>query len=138
MQRFLNVTASFLILLVMLFLCGCETSQPARTSPTLKSAADSGSSSGPYARTVYRAYERAWRPLDSWPNGERVTKASVTVARDGRVISARIVGSSGDVWMDKSVREALDKVRVVAPFENGAKENHRTFIINFDSKSMDG
>jgi len=84
------------------------------------------------------AYERAWKPLDSWPSHEHVTSASVTIARDGRVISARIVGSSGDVWMDKSVREALDRVRVVAPFENGVKEDHRTFIINFDSKSVDG
>lgn len=36
--------------------------------------------------------------------------------------------------MDKSVRAALDKVRFIAPFENGAKEERRTFVIGFNSK----
>lgn len=152
MQRLVNSLASFLILLGMLFLCGCETSKPARPlqraapSPEMKTVearvpyakAVPQNHGGAYPRVVMEAYYRAWKPPGSRPSREHAATVSVTILRDGRVISARIVRSSGDVWMDKSVRDALDKVRVVAPFENGAKEKSRTFVINFDSKTVDG
>jgi len=37
--------------------------------------------------------------------------------------------------MDKSVQEMLDKISFVQPFENGAKDEQRTFIINFQVKT---
>ena len=62
-------------------------------------------------------------------------KVSVTIAKSGHVISARIERRSGNSPLDRSVQRALDKVRFVAPFPAGALEEQRTFLINFNLKA---
>jgi len=79
-----------------------------------------------------RVYMRAWEPGKSATKVERVTRVSIVIARDGSVVSAKIVAPSGDEQVDKSVQLTLDKIRFVQPFESGAKEDRRTFTINFD------
>jgi len=88
-----------------------------------------------YADTVKRHYEAAWLlPEDSTSDAAN-TKVSVTIGRDGSVISSRILDRSGDSKVDASVQRTLDRVTFVVPFPDGAKEKERTFIINFNLKA---
>jgi TonB family protein len=84
-----------------------------------------------YATAVKSVYEQAWiLPNDVSDNAN--TKASVTIASDGTVISARIVNPSGDAGLDASVQHTLERVKFIALFPEGATEKERTYIINFN------
>ena len=123
----------FLILLAAMFLWGCESSpkENAAISPDFRS----GGGGLAYAQVVKRVFTQAWNPSRSPTDGETVTRVSVVIAKDGTVISAKIVKPSGDDQMDKSVQMVLDKIRLVQPFESGARDERRTFIINFDLRA---
>jgi TonB family protein len=88
-----------------------------------------------YASVVKSVYERAWMPPDDAASDDANIKVSVTISRDGSVISARILNRSGDAPVDASVQRTLDRVTFVAPFPDGAKEKEKTFIINFNLKA---
>jgi TonB family protein len=88
-----------------------------------------------YASVVKSIYEAKWQPPDDAANDEAVTKVSVTIARDGRVIESHIVNPSGDARVDASVRRTLDRVDFIKEFPDGAKEAQKIFIINFNLKS---
>ena len=88
-----------------------------------------------YASVVKSIYEQAWTPPDDTASDDANTKVTVTIGRDGSVISSRILNPSGDSRVDNSVRRTLDRVTFVAPFPDGAKEKERTFIINFNLKA---
>jgi len=77
---------------------------------------------------------QAWHPGDvttTNANVASVTSASVVIAKDGRVVSAKIVRLSEDEQMNKSVQAVLDQIKFVQPFESGAEDERRTFTINF-------
>ena len=61
----------------------------------------------------------------------------MVIGRDGSVNADSIVKRSGVPALDKSVQNALDRVRIrgLPPFPDGAKENQRTYIINFNLKA---
>jgi TonB family protein len=88
-----------------------------------------------YASAVKTIYEAAWIPPDDTASDDANTKVSVTIARDGSVISSRILDRSGDSKVDASVQRALDRVTFVRPFPDGSKEKEKTFIINFNLKA---
>jgi TonB family protein len=89
-----------------------------------------------YASAVKTIYEHAWASFDDAAiDHDVVTTVSVTIARDGRVLSSHIVDRSGDTQVDTSVRRTLDSVDFVAPFPEGATEKERTFTIKFDHKA---
>jgi len=88
-----------------------------------------------YASVVKSIYEQAWRTPDDAANDEANTRVSVTIGRDGTVISSRVLDASGDARVDASVQRTLDNVNFIAPFPDGAKEKERTFIINFNLKA---
>ncbi|MCS7336631.1 MAG: TonB family protein [Verrucomicrobiae bacterium] len=95
----------------------------------------------PYAnfkQAVFSAYYNAWMPPATIANENLVTKAAVTIARDGTVISARITDPSGDAAMDASVQRALERVKFVAPLPDGTPEQQRTLIIIFDLRAKRG
>jgi TonB family protein len=75
---------------------------------------------------------------DTAANDEANVKVSVTIARDGQVIEAHIVERSGDFSLDASVQRTLDRVRDIAPFPDDAKDQERTYIINFNLKAKRG
>jgi TonB family protein len=84
-----------------------------------------------YATVVKSVYEQAWiLPNDVADNAN--TKASVAIANDGTVVSARIITPSGDAGLDASVQRTLERVKFIAPFPEGATEKERTYIINFN------
>ena len=88
-----------------------------------------------YASVVKSRYDGAWTPPDDMASDDVTTKVSVTISRDGTVVSARIIGRSGEARVDASVQRALDRVDFIAPFPEGAKEKERTFIINFNPQA---
>lgn len=88
-----------------------------------------------YASVVRSVYEQAWIAPDNADNEEAVVKVSVTIARNGQVVSSRIVNGSGDSKVDNSIQRTLDRVRFVREFPDGAKESEKTFIINFNLKA---
>jgi len=95
----------------------------------------------PYAnfrQAVQSVYERAWIVPDGVTDNEATAMVSVTIARDGRVINARIERSSGNREVDRSVQNALDRVKYAAPLPEESKENERTVPINFNVKAKRG
>jgi TonB family protein len=87
-----------------------------------------------YASIIKSIYTQAWTPPDNAANDEANTKVSITVSSDGTVISAHIIGASGDASVDDSVQRMLDRVTFIAPFPDGSTEKEKTFIINFNLK----
>lgn len=95
----------------------------------------------PYAnfkQAVFSAYYNAWTPPAGIANENAITKAAVTIDRDGTVISARITVPSGNAAMDASVQRTLERVPYIAPLPEGATESQRTLTIVFDLKAKKG
>jgi colicin import membrane protein len=88
-----------------------------------------------YDQAVQSIYWHAWTPPEDTASDAAITKATVTIASDGTVLSARIIKPSGDASVDKSVQRALDQVRFIAPFPESAKDKQRTYTIKFDLKA---
>lgn len=92
----------------------------------------------PYAnflQAVKTIYTDAWIVPDGVTDDEATATASVTIARDGTVVEARIIKSSGNALADRSVQATLDRVRIAVPLPAGAKENQRTVTIKFNVKA---
>lgn len=89
-----------------------------------------------YAQVVKTIYTRAWLVPPDVNDDEATTTASVTIARDGTVLDARIIGQSRNGAVDASVRRTLDRVRTIGrEFPAGAKEDKRTFRLKFNLKA---
>ena len=88
-----------------------------------------------YDQAVRSKYWHAWRPPQDTASDNAITRATVTIASDGSVLSARIIQPSGDASVDRSVRDTLDRVTYIAPFPQGAKDKQRTYTIRFDLKA---
>jgi colicin import membrane protein len=92
----------------------------------------------PYAnwlQAVKSVYSNAWLLPDGVTDESATATASVSIARDGTVISARITRFSGSAAVDRSVQAALERVKYAAPLPDDAKEDERTVSINFNAKS---
>ncbi|MDB6058676.1 MAG: hypothetical protein JWO95_2520 [Verrucomicrobiales bacterium] len=93
-----------------------------------------GESFGGYEGVVGGIYHRAWVPPDGVSDSTSDTEVEIVVARNGTIISARITSGSTRA-MDKSVQAALNKVRKLPPFPEGATDSQRTFQIVFNLKA---
>jgi protein TonB len=118
----------------------------ARLSGALRSLSDNLSSStrieisgtggeafANYDQVIMSIYRKNWIQ----PAGIQETvivKGTVVIARDGRVISARLAEFSGNAVVDKSVSEVLQRVKFIAPFPEGTKDESRTFNLDFELK----
>jgi hypothetical protein len=92
-----------------------------------------------YASWVQSVYQNAWIAPDDTASDAPVTKARVTIASDGRVLSHEIISRSGDQQMDSSVQRTLDRVPSVGrPFPEGVKDKQRSYILKFDLKVKRG
>jgi protein TonB len=92
----------------------------------------------PYAnflQAVKKVYTDAWLVPDGITDDSATATASITIARNGRVISASIIRFSGNGAVDHSVQMTLDRVRYAAPLPDGAPEEQRTVTINFNLKA---
>ena len=92
-----------------------------------------------YAEFVRAVYDWAWRPPEDVAEDATLVKVKVTIARDGRILSTEVLSRSGIAALDKSVRAALDRVDAIGQtFPEGAREEKRAFIINFNLKAKRG
>jgi TonB family protein len=73
-------------------------------------------------------------PQSVTDNSATVT-VSVTIARNGTVVSTEIIRRSGNAAVDQSVEAVLNRVKYAAPLPDDAKEDQRTVEIVFDVKS---
>jgi len=92
----------------------------------------------PYAGfndALVSAYMRAWLIPDDLASSSAKVKVTVTLRRDGTVISTRIQSRSGNAELDASVQRALDKVTYVAPFPDSVKDAQKTFWLEFDPRA---
>jgi len=92
----------------------------------------------PYAnweQAVASVYSRAWLVPDGVTDDNATVSATVTIARDGSVVSAHITHSCGNAGVDRSVQAALDRVTHVAPLPPSATEDQRTVPLNFNVRA---
>jgi TonB family protein len=85
-----------------------------------------------FFQRVKSVYGHAWIVPDGITDETATVGVSVTIARDGRVVGARITRSSRNAAVDHSVQVTLDRVKYAAPLPEGAKESQRTVSINFN------
>jgi periplasmic protein TonB len=105
----------------------------ASTATSVDMPGTSSASYASYKDAIGSIYYNAWTPPDDTSNDDAITKVTITISRDGTVISAQIIGASGDTRVDTSVQKAIDRVPSVPPLPDGA--NQRTIILNFNLKA---
>jgi TonB family protein len=86
-----------------------------------------------YGAAVVSAYHQAWIAPDNMASATAVVRFSVTIARDGHVISSSIVTSSGDASVDNAVQRMLDRVSYIGEFPEDSKDQQRTYNIDFNA-----
>ena len=94
----------------------------------------------PYANweaAVRKFYDDAWAVPDHLAGDSAAVTVSVTIARDGTIVSSRILTPSGNRDADHSVQAALDRARMRKgpPLPATAKERERTVTIIFNLKT---
>jgi protein TonB len=95
----------------------------------------------PYANFlegVKKIYSDAWIVPEGVTDDEAAAMASVIIARDGKVISSKIIRPSGNALADASVEATLRRVTYAVPLPENAKENQRTVTIKFSVKAKRG
>jgi TonB family protein len=89
----------------------------------------------PYAGfndALISAYMRAWQISSELAKLNAKVVVSVTIRRDGTVVSSRIQKRSGNTELDDSVQNALDRVTKVGPFPDSVKDAQKVFWLEFD------
>jgi len=109
-----------------------EEGRSGSTSIELKGPGGGGVPYANFLQAVKSRYQQAWIVPDGITDENATVAASVTIARDGTVVSSRITRSSGSAAVDRSVQVTLDRVKWAAPLPDDAKENQRTVSINFN------
>jgi outer membrane biosynthesis protein TonB len=98
-----------------------------------------GPSSASYASWVRFVYFNAWVPPEDSNSDSAVAEATVTILRDGSVISSQFTNKSGDAQVDASIQRTLDRITSMKrPFPEGMKDKQRTYILHFDLKAKRG
>ncbi len=108
------------------------------TSVVLKGPGGGGVPYGNWLAAVKQRYTQAWVVPDGVTDDSATVTASVTIARNGEVLSSSIVRASGNALVDHSVKATLDRVTTAPSLPEGAKEDQRTVTINFNVKAKLG
>jgi TonB family protein len=90
-----------------------------------------------YSQVVKSLYDQAWIDPQEVTDEQATVRVDVVVSRDGTILSDRIVERSRVPALDRSVQNALDKVRLrgLPRFPDGTMDTERTFRINFNLKA---
>lgn len=95
----------------------------------------SGPSVAAYSDILRTIYFNSWREPSDATMEDAVVKVTVTIARDGSVVSARITKTSGDPAVDRSVQHLIDSVPFIKAFPEDWKERQREFKLSFSLKA---
>lgn len=98
----------------------------------------SGISYGNWLSAVKQRYTDAWIVPEGVTDDSATVTTTVTIARDGEVLSTSILRFSGNALVDQSVKSTLDRVTNAPSLPDGAKEDKRTVTINFNVKAKQG
>jgi TonB family protein len=87
-----------------------------------------------YRQVIKSIYDKAWIDPAEVSSQESAVLVEVTINHDGRVLNDRVLRASGIRPLDRSVQDALDRVRLggLPPFPQGAKDLQRVFRIEFN------
>ncbi len=104
---------------------------------TIEPLGPGGEAYADYGQVVKSYYDQAWIDPEDVSEDAATVKVKVVIRRDGTVILDSIQKRSGISALDKSVQNALDRVRLrgLPQFPEGAKESQRIYIINFNLKA---
>ena len=91
-----------------------------------------GAAYASYGLALRKIYYDAWIPPAAAGDREPVVQVEVVIARNGAVLSSRILKRSGKRELDRSVQETLNRVKKVREFPSGSSDEKRTFQIHFD------
>jgi TonB family protein len=119
---------------------GVQTSASARTVVDANAFGGGGEVFAGYRDAIFTAYYRAFVAPDNMADPRAGAEASITVARDGTIISAELISRSGEAALDHSAERALRAVTHLPPFPAGSKDEQRVFKIRFslDAKESAG
>lgn len=115
---------------------GKQLNQQLSSSTSVEMPGPGGEAFISYWNLVRNAYQNAWIEPEELDDETATVEATVTIARDGRVVKSktRITRRSGHAKLDQSVERAL-KLDFVAPFPEGVTDAERSFDIKFNLKS---
>jgi TonB family protein len=108
------------------------------TTVVLPGNGDGSPLSANYRDVVASIYQAAWVPPAELNDDLATVTVRVTIARDGRVVTGRIIKVSGNNGMDRSIQNVLDTVTFIQPFPAGSTDQERTYTINFNLKTKRG
>ncbi len=106
--------------------------------PELQGPGGGGASYANFEDAIKKIYTEAWIVPDGVTDDEATATATVTLARDGTVLSSSLTKSSGNALADQSVEMTLRRVRFAVPLPASAKESQRTITIKFNVKAKRG
>lgn len=84
-----------------------------------------------YDQYIVAEFTRNWNLPSTLRDDSLTVKARVTIASDGRVVSATVSSKSGDSALDRSVESVLQRVKQVRGFPSGVSSENRTYTIKF-------
>jgi TonB family protein len=90
-----------------------------------------GAAFADYAQVVELRYRQAWSPPRDLADNTATVTVTVVIRRNGDVEAFTITRRSRHGALDQSV-ERLGNIKFIAPFPDGARDQKRTFIINFN------
>ena len=88
-----------------------------------------------YTQIVKSIYQNEWMPPSELADNSATVRVEVSIARQGNVMTAKVIQKSGIPALDKSVQRVLDSIKFVAAFPLGATDSQRSFIIDFNLKA---
>lgn len=93
-----------------------------------------GAASTNYKDALATIYYNAWVTPNDAANDQADVIVKITVARDGTVLTSRIITSSGDAKVDDSVQHALNQVSSLPALPDQSKAEQE-FTIDFNLKT---
>jgi len=88
---------------------------------------------------IRKVYMDAWQKPAELQAGDFSVMVKIVIRRDGTVESGSVTDPSGISKLDKSVHDVLARVKTIGkPFPDGAREEKRTYTIEFNLKATTG
>jgi TonB family protein len=91
-----------------------------------------GAAYASYDLYLKKLYETAWIPPQAGRGNEPAVEVELVIARDGTVLSRRVIKASGRRELDNSVNTVLRRITKARPLPEGSTDAKRTFRINFN------
>ncbi len=83
---------------------------------------------------IQEAFHGQWQQPRNISSSTLLARTKITIAPDGRILSARIVDQSPMPEMNTSVERALQSVTRLRPLPRGIARGNYTILIRFELK----